>query len=69
MANVPASSQNVGVRAAVVASLVLFDERNARKRLARLAEDADAAVREAATQGLGSLESLRRIEGVQQLGR
>jgi HEAT repeat protein len=58
-----------GVRAAVVASLVLFDERNARKRLARLAEDADAAVREAATQGLGSLESLRRIEDVQQLGR
>jgi hypothetical protein len=57
------------VRAAAAASLALFDERNARKRLTPLVQDADAAVRAAAEQSLGSLELLRKIEDAQQLGR
>jgi WD40 repeat protein/serine/threonine protein kinase len=64
-----AGDPDPGVRAAVTASLTLFDERNARKRLAPLAQDLDPAVREAAEKNLGSLELLRKMEGVQPPGR
>ncbi len=48
-----AADPDPGVRAAAAASLTLFDERNARKRLAPLAQDAEPAVREAAAREPG----------------
>jgi len=57
------------VRAAAARSFVLFDERNARKALEPLAQDPDPAVHQAASDALQSLESLRKIEELQQLGR
>jgi hypothetical protein len=62
-----AADADPGVRAAAARTLLLFDERNARKRLALLAEDADGAVRAAAAESIGELESRRKIEGALQL--
>lgn len=50
------------VRAAAASSLVLFDERTARKALAPLAADPVPEVRAAAEQSLSKLEPLRRLE-------
>ncbi len=64
-----ARDSDPGVRAAVATSLVLFDERNARKRLTPLVQDPDTSVRAAAEQSLQTLGSLRKIEELMQLGR
>ena len=50
------------VRAAAASSLVLFDERTARKLLTPLATDPDSAVRAAAEETLAKLEPLRKLE-------
>jgi hypothetical protein len=50
------------VRAAAATSLVLFDERTARKALAPLAADPVSEVRAAAEQSLAKLEPLRKLE-------
>ena len=50
------------VRAAAAASLVLFDERTARKALTPLATDPESAVRAAAEQSLARLEPLLKFE-------
>jgi WD40 repeat protein len=50
------------VRAAAASSLVLFDERTARKALAPLAADPVSEVRAAAEQSLARLEPLRKLE-------
>jgi WD40 repeat protein/serine/threonine protein kinase len=50
------------VRAAAASSLVLFDERTARKALAPLATDPVSEVRAAAEQSLARLEPLRKLE-------
>ncbi len=60
---------DAAVRAATATTLILFDERNARKKLRPLAQDPDAAVRKAAEESLHSLEGLRKVEELQQLGR
>jgi hypothetical protein len=60
---------DAAVRAAIATSLVLFDERNARKALLPLARDSDPAVRKAAEESLQSLDGLRKVEELQQLGR
>ena len=50
------------VRSAAASSLVLFDERTARKLLTPLATDPDSAVRAAAEETLAKLEPLRKLE-------
>jgi HEAT repeat protein len=50
------------VRSATVSSLVLFDERTARKLLTPLATDPEPAVRAAAEETLARLEPLRTLE-------
>ncbi|HSD25947.1 MAG TPA: HEAT repeat domain-containing protein, partial [Vicinamibacteria bacterium] len=50
------------VRAAAASSLVLFDERTARKLLTPLATDPESAVRTAAEETLAKLEPLRKLE-------
>jgi hypothetical protein len=50
------------VRAAAASSLVLFDERTARKLLTPLAADPESAVRAAAEQTRARLEPLRKLE-------
>ena len=50
------------VRAATASSLVLFDERTARKLLTPLATDPEPAVRAAAEESLAKLEPLRKLE-------
>lgn len=57
------------VRAAAARSFALFDERNARKALELLIQDPDPSVQQTASDTLQSLESLRKIEELQQLGR
>jgi HEAT repeat protein len=64
-----AGDSDPAVRAAAAQALLLFDARNARKRLTSFAGDSDPAVRAAADQSLGELESLRKIEGALQLGQ
>jgi HEAT repeat protein len=50
------------VRAAASSSLVLFDERTARKLLTPLSADPEPAVRAAAEETLAKLEPLRQLE-------
>jgi len=50
------------VRSAAASSLVLFDERTARKLLTPLATDPEPAVRAAAEETLAKLEPLRKLE-------
>jgi WD40 repeat protein len=50
------------VRSAAASSLVLFDERTARRLLTPLATDPDSAVRTAAEETLAKLEPLRKLE-------
>jgi HEAT repeat protein len=50
------------VRAAAASSLVLFDERTARKLLTPLATDPESTVRAAAEETLAKLEPLRKLE-------
>ena len=57
-----ARDSDPAVRAAAATTLVLFDERTARKVLAPLASDAEPAVRTAAEESLLRLEPLRMLE-------
>jgi HEAT repeat protein len=50
------------VRAAAASSLVLFDERTARKLLTPLATDPEPAVRAAAEETLAKLDPLRELQ-------
>jgi WD40 repeat protein len=57
-----ASDSDPTVRAAASSSLVLFDERTARKLLTPLSADPEPAVRAAAEETLAKLEPLRQLE-------
>jgi hypothetical protein len=57
-----AKDSDPAVRAATASSLVLFDERTAKKLLTPLATDPEPAVRTAAEETLAKLEPLRKLE-------